>query len=723
MDCLQSTAPTTFSYQPLLGNDIRLLRYVASDGPRLSFRLDHADHSLNPVYWATSYVWGSQADPQTILLNGAPFHVGQNLYDALQEYCRRVRHMDRETLPPLWTDAICIDQINTTEKELQIPRMGSIYRECDFCFVWLGKPEDADEERETLFIQAALKFVHDWAGANMDKSKEDETFSESVSSLSDRDNQGVWALEHWLDSEAVRRYLPVEWQPDAEKDSDIDSVTSIPLGYGHHRLVLALLRLVLRPFFERVWVVQEVCLPRLNPVALIGSHSIALCDLPKLAEMCDDIEDTFQTETVMIDRLSSILARSYWVSGHGAYRFVRSFLQNRGIDIDRVQNPNVFYALELLGLTLGTRGVLEATVPHDRIYGMLGLLTPKVQAIAPPQLRPDYGSKAEDVFHAYTRFVVEHTGDIRILLWGQLGRLAGVPSWVPDYTSRENTTVVGESSLPTTFAVGRDGKTLHGLAIFLGECVAAFSAEVDSSLRSSADPLPTVMATLHEANQKILVIAADKSRRCICKVISDWLRPAVLIHDEDRQNRMEELALYQGWYSALYTYLTDAESSLLKSRRKETCESCQPRDEAMATDPQSLANRLRTDRMLYSSLFWDDTFVLDNGDTGRFHKYDDKLSLSRIEADQRVAVGDVVCALPGLPGVHLVRPVGGSGDKKYRILGPAQMDSAIWRPGDAEEEAKLRRDIDAAFVTFLEDEDSEDSEEEPEYDVRSITLV
>jgi hypothetical protein len=64
---------------------MKLIHYVPNDGPLLSFRLEHTDLSQDPVYWATSYVWGPTEDPGTILVDGKPFSVTRNLYDALQE--------------------------------------------------------------------------------------------------------------------------------------------------------------------------------------------------------------------------------------------------------------------------------------------------------------------------------------------------------------------------------------------------------------------------------------------------------------------------------------------------------------------------------------------------------------------------------------------------------------------------------------------------------------
>lgn len=55
-------------------------------------------------YEALSYVWGDREAAEKIFLDGLPFTVTENLYQALE--CLRQPNEDRL----LWIDAICIDQ-------------------------------------------------------------------------------------------------------------------------------------------------------------------------------------------------------------------------------------------------------------------------------------------------------------------------------------------------------------------------------------------------------------------------------------------------------------------------------------------------------------------------------------------------------------------------------------------------------------------------------------
>ncbi|KAI9859129.1 MAG: hypothetical protein M1813_007085 [Trichoglossum hirsutum] len=128
--------PEVFQYQPLDSkvNTIRLLELEPiNDQQMLSCRLTHMPCLNTPVYEALSYTWGSPDDPiSTILLNGMPFTIRKNLYDAL--LALRKEHEPRV----LWADAICIDQSKLDERKQQVQFMDSIYSRAATVLIWLG---------------------------------------------------------------------------------------------------------------------------------------------------------------------------------------------------------------------------------------------------------------------------------------------------------------------------------------------------------------------------------------------------------------------------------------------------------------------------------------------------------------------------------------------------------------------------------------------------------
>jgi hypothetical protein len=119
-------ARTLYRYtQILTPQTIRLLRIDSRQKPAScilkTVKLDDA-----PPYWAVSYLWGSEEKPQSLKITS--YSSPDAGYIPITSNCAAAI----QTLIPmgvryLWIDAVCIDQSNTREKELQVPLMGQIY--------------------------------------------------------------------------------------------------------------------------------------------------------------------------------------------------------------------------------------------------------------------------------------------------------------------------------------------------------------------------------------------------------------------------------------------------------------------------------------------------------------------------------------------------------------------------------------------------------------------
>lgn len=87
-------------------------------------------------YSALSYAWADQPWDHSIEVNGvAGFRVSQTVENAL----RRLRYEDRPCA--IWIDAICINQIDTEERNGQLHFMGSIYQQAQMVCIWLGETD------------------------------------------------------------------------------------------------------------------------------------------------------------------------------------------------------------------------------------------------------------------------------------------------------------------------------------------------------------------------------------------------------------------------------------------------------------------------------------------------------------------------------------------------------------------------------------------------------
>ena len=117
---------------------------------------------------AVSYVWGDEEPSQVILINERPFYVRDNLHNFL------IQMRNDEFLKPLWVDALCIDQANTSERNHQVQQMGSIYRDANAMISWLGQGNASAAQ----FMQIAivlLKKVAEERAARLGTGKKTDT--------------------------------------------------------------------------------------------------------------------------------------------------------------------------------------------------------------------------------------------------------------------------------------------------------------------------------------------------------------------------------------------------------------------------------------------------------------------------------------------------------------------------------------------------------------------
>jgi len=111
-----------------------------------------------PNYQALSYTWGLDTSTRLRLkiVDGQSLSfmlIKPNLDDAL----RQLRtFIPRNSSQLFWIDAICIDQDNVSEKNMQIKKMAMIYNRADSVAVWLGR-EDKDSRRAIKFIERLLE--------------------------------------------------------------------------------------------------------------------------------------------------------------------------------------------------------------------------------------------------------------------------------------------------------------------------------------------------------------------------------------------------------------------------------------------------------------------------------------------------------------------------------------------------------------------------------------
>lgn len=150
--------------------------------------------------------------------------VTQNLATALIY----LRHTSEARI--LWIDALCINQEDMEERSSQVARMADIYRLAHRVVVWLGPESEEDRSSEALSTLRSIgsQIEVDWVLNEM------RATNEGDSSWADR---------------------------------------NIPLTLDQNSLS-SLLMVSNRPWFERLWVQQEIALANENAVLICGHDSI-----------------------------------------------------------------------------------------------------------------------------------------------------------------------------------------------------------------------------------------------------------------------------------------------------------------------------------------------------------------------------------------------------------------------------------------------------------------
>ena len=127
-----------YDYRHLAPKEFRLIKLLpGQENDRLIGRVITVDPASAPQYVALSYVWGPPCekgqDPQFIVLDNIAIELRPDLDLAM----RALRRLDQDI--HIWIDALCINQHDEEEKDMQIPLMAKIYRLSDSVAVWLGE--------------------------------------------------------------------------------------------------------------------------------------------------------------------------------------------------------------------------------------------------------------------------------------------------------------------------------------------------------------------------------------------------------------------------------------------------------------------------------------------------------------------------------------------------------------------------------------------------------
>lgn len=389
-----TTANVSGQYQPLVGpGAFRLLQLQAGradDQIRCELMCTTLGNA-HDNFEAISYTWGAPADPATIICNDLPLHVQQNAY-ALLHQLRPVSGPPRL----LWVDAICIKQQDPAERASQVMMMDDIYRRAKMVTIWLGPADESSraavQYAATLDPQALRQQLHT---ATM----QDVSAFESAKAM------------------ANKSFFFDDFDNSISSQAQMQS-TAANIG-----------TFLLRPYFRRVWIQQEVRLAREIQV-YCGADRFGWDAVWTLAWIMNPRSPGAYpgfADKMYVKLMGSIAALTYIE----VYR-VRSTLIAGSHN--RTHHPRLFEQLD-------TYRSLEATDPRDKVYALLNLAVdstiwvPQVDYEIPWQLL--YLSIARDGLACGDMTILESAGRAR-----QEPGASVVPSWMPDFRSERESDYV-----------------------------------------------------------------------------------------------------------------------------------------------------------------------------------------------------------------------------------------------------------------------------------------
>ncbi|KAI9881133.1 MAG: hypothetical protein M1830_008291 [Pleopsidium flavum] len=282
-------------------------------------------------YVALSYAWGDPTRKRNIVLNGHQTAVGANLEAALRVLrCKQPIRAGYK----IWIDALCINQQDLVERGQHLNRMQKIYKQAHDVVIWLGDEED-DSNKAMDLIRTLSSFFR--------------------------------AGQASVLGTALRQ------QPDL-------------LGRGSWRALSVLLD---RPYWDRLWVLQEIALGGYQSPILCGHQAV------RWEELYSAI---YYFGAHNFDVMFSLIDQERKDAGLPAAGLKRNKLIH--LNEEQLVQTQQRKSQLMCMLDLGRKSL--ATDPRDKVYGLLGLM----EASVSDQIIPDYTLPLSKVFTAFTKAMI-----------------------------------------------------------------------------------------------------------------------------------------------------------------------------------------------------------------------------------------------------------------------------------------------------------------------------
>lgn len=286
-------------------------------------------------YVALSYTWGDHHNMANVEIDGCQVAVRSNLRNVLQILADKAPIVAGLRI---WIDALCINQDDSKERQREVSRMRDIYERARDIVVWLGETADRSD--------SAMRLIQ-----SLSRSCEDGT----------------------AESLGVR----------LKNDPDL-------LGTGCWS---ALGQLMNRPYWNRLWIMQEIAMGSVSTPILCGRECVSWGDVFHAIFTFIVSNDDIVFNLVQNECHHSIEGFRY--SGLNRNRIIHFMNQQRALGTKENQHSQFMPLLDLARKAL-------ATDPRDKVYGLLGLMGTTLAS----KVAISYVAATRDVYVSFTRAMV-----------------------------------------------------------------------------------------------------------------------------------------------------------------------------------------------------------------------------------------------------------------------------------------------------------------------------
>lgn len=394
------------------------------------------DEQRRMDFEALSYTWGEPVFRRPFEVNGIDVAITENLFRALH----RLRYQDQSRM--LWIDALCINQSDTDERSRQVQAMLSIFRKAKRVLVWLG-----EHKRYTQMCTGAVK-------------------------LDDLHQGNKISLDNLLPRACVNHL---------------------------RRLRRASCEMLERPWFQRLWIRQEIWAAR-DAIVCCGAESLAWKYIAPIADLADELNEIITPRCSLTKRPEAYSTAFEYLAPAStrALRFVEDLEVVGDIDEESIRRELNHTQTDILGVMSYSVNA-QCSDPQDRVYGVLGMTAVSSisahlermhkQSNAAVQeaqnrwaLRVHYSRPVRDVFVDLATWILNSQNNLDLLFFNARfgGSVEGqiLPSWCPDWRFGVDENYFHAYEGPTydfspvsdrQFHI--DGRSLHIRGLLLGHVV------------------------------------------------------------------------------------------------------------------------------------------------------------------------------------------------------------------------------------------------------------